>query len=334
MKKPEESIDPTTLAWLLEKNNPSVRYFTLTDLLKKPEADPEVLEARHSIMTTGAVPAILGSQEEGGHWGAPERFYTDKYKGTVWQMLILAELGVDGNDPCIRKMVEFIFANSQEINEGGFSYRRSEKSGGGLANGIVPCLTGNMVYSLVKLGYLDDERTQKGIDWICRYQRADDGIEKAPAGGPYGRYEMCWGMHSCHMGVVKSLKALAEIPEEKRSGEVKAKVEQLTEYLLAHRIFKRSHDPEKIAKPGWLRLGFPLMYQTDILEILGILTTLGCKDSRMDEAIAMLRSKQTRENCWQLENSYNGRMIINIETKGAESKWITLKSLNVLKANN
>jgi len=35
--------DPTD--WLLEKDNPSVRYFTLTDILEKSENDPEVKEA-------------------------------------------------------------------------------------------------------------------------------------------------------------------------------------------------------------------------------------------------------------------------------------------------
>ena len=34
------TADPTE--WLLEKNNPSVRYFTLHDLLEKPWTDPEV----------------------------------------------------------------------------------------------------------------------------------------------------------------------------------------------------------------------------------------------------------------------------------------------------
>jgi hypothetical protein len=31
--------DPTR--WLLEEDNPSVRYFTLRDILERPERDPE-----------------------------------------------------------------------------------------------------------------------------------------------------------------------------------------------------------------------------------------------------------------------------------------------------
>jgi hypothetical protein len=330
MKKVDIPTAQATLDWLLEKDNPSVRYFTLRDLHKKPESDPEVIEAKQTIMTTGIVPAILAKQEEGGYWGQPDRFYTDKYKGTVWQMLILAELGADGNDPRIRKMVEFILANSQEKMEGGFSFRRSEKLGGGLASGVVPCLTGNVVFSLLRLGYFDDERTQKGIDWICRYQRADDGVAHAPGGPVYDRYEMCWGRHTCHMGVEKSLKALAEIPMARRSAAVKIKIEELAEYLLVHRIHKKSHDTEKVSRPGWLKFGFPLMYQTDILEILWILTSLGYKDPRMDEAVEILRTKQSGDGRWKLENSFNGRIIKDVEKKGMESKWVTERALGVL----
>jgi hypothetical protein len=330
MKPPECFIDNQTLGWLLEEENPSVKYFTLRCLFGKSEADHDVLETRQTVMTNGLVPAILSGQEEGGYWGVPDRFYNEKYRGTVWQMMILAELGADRSDPRIQKMVEFIFANSQERDEGGFSYRRSEKAGGGLACGVVPCLTGNMVWSLVRLGYLNDERTQKGINWICRYQRADDGTKKKPTGPPYDRYDMCWGRHSCHMGVVKSLKALAEIPEGHRSAEVQDKADQLAEYILVHRIHKKSHDTEKVSRPGWLRLGFPLMYQTDILEILGILTRLGHKDTRMGEAVDILRSKQNGNGRWKMENSFNGRMIKDIEKKGLESKWVTLKAVEVM----
>ena len=40
--------DPTN--WLLEPNNPSVRYMTLCDLLEKPEANKDVKDAKQNIM--------------------------------------------------------------------------------------------------------------------------------------------------------------------------------------------------------------------------------------------------------------------------------------------
>ncbi len=53
--------DPTE--WLLETNNPSVRYFTLRNLLEKPETNSDVKEAKQDIMRTGVVPAILEKQK-------------------------------------------------------------------------------------------------------------------------------------------------------------------------------------------------------------------------------------------------------------------------------
>jgi len=85
--------DPTD--WLLEEDNPSVRYYTLTEILDKPSSDNEIKEAKRQIMEIGPVPKILEKQNPLGHWEEPERFYTAKYKGTAWQLMILAELGTD-----------------------------------------------------------------------------------------------------------------------------------------------------------------------------------------------------------------------------------------------
>jgi hypothetical protein len=317
--------------WLLESDNPSVRFLTLTGILDENPASEIVSNARTDIMNSGVVPEILRLQHAGGYWGDPKKFYTLKYTGTVWQLMILAELGADGNNPQIAKACEFILVNSQEMISGGFSAYKSEKAGGGLRGYVIPCLTGNMLWSLIRLGYLDDKRIQNGIGWINKYQRFDDGVETAPKGWPYDRYEMCWGKHSCHLGVVKILKALSEIPSEMRSAETRKTIDPGVEYLLIHHIYKKSHDYSSVSKPGWLKPGFPLMYQSDILEILLILTQLNCRDSRMQDAIDILLSKQDQQGRWKMENSYNGKVIVNIEKKGNPSKWITLNALRVLK---
>ncbi|MCJ7472919.1 MAG: terpene cyclase/mutase family protein [Actinobacteria bacterium] len=318
--------------WLLEKDNPSVRYFTMRDILERPDGDPELEEARQDIMKKGPVPAILAKQKEGGYWEDPKKYYTAKYKGTVWQLLILAELGADGKDDRVKKACEFILNNSQDKESGGFAYSASARKGGGRHSEVIPCLTGNMVWSLIRLGYLEDPRVRRGIKWITSYQRFDDGIKELPKGWPYDRLKAaCLGKHTCHMGAVKALKALAEIPENKRSDEVGSAIEKGVEYILKHHIYKRSHDLDRVAKPGWLKFGFPLMYHTDALEILGILAKLGYRDERMKEAMDLLISKQDKQGRWKLENTFNGRFQIRIEQKGKPGKWITLNALKVLK---
>ena len=321
--------DPTD--WLLEKDNPSVRYIALTDILGVPIVDPQAGQAKAAIMETGVVPGILSKQETEGYWDKPERLYVAKYKGTVWQLIILAEHIADGEDERIRKACDFLLDHSQDLESGGFSMHHSVKTGGGRHSEVIPCLTGNMVWSLIRFGYLKDPRVQRGIDWISSYQRFDDATADSPEGWPYGNYEMCWGKHTCHMGAVKALKALSEIPHDERSADVQRTLKEGCEFILKHHIHKRSHNLNRISRPGWLRFGFPLMYQTDVLEILSILTRLGCRDERMQEAVDLVVSKQDTSGRWNLGGTFNGRFQVDVEEMGRPSKWITLNALRVLK---
>jgi hypothetical protein len=321
--------DPTD--WLQEDDNPSVRYFTLKNILGKAENDPEVKKAHQEIMKTGVVPRILEKQNDDGSWGVPENFYVNaKYTGTVWNIILLGELDADGKDERIRKTADFILTRSQDKQSGGFAYQSG--ADGGHHDKVVPCLTGNMVFSLIRFGYLNDSAIKHGIEWIAKYQRFDDGIEQRPKGWPYDRFQNCWGKHTCHMGAVKSLKALAEIPPEQRTKAVKDTIKKGAEYLLIHRLYKSSHDPAVLAKRFWVNFSFPTLWKTDALEMLGVMVKLGYHDERMQDAIDLLISKQDRQGRWKMEKSYNNRLLVGLEKDGKPSKWVTLNALKVLKS--
>ena len=319
--------DARLLDWLLEESNPSVRYFALRDLLGRPASDREVRKAKAAIMKHGPVPRILERQEPEGSWRKPEQFYTGKYSSTVWTLLVLAELGADGSDPRIRPACDLVLDRSQDRSSGGFAMFGS--ANGGQHSQVIPCLTGNMLWALVRLGFEHDPRVQQAIEWIVTYQRFDDG-DGDPKGWPYDQWEICWGKHTCHMGVVKSMKALAEFPASKRSPAMKDLLARAAEFMLIHHVYKRSHNPGRASKPGWRHFGFPLMYQTDALEILNLLLDLGYRDARMDAAAALVASKQGADGRWLMKNSYNHSLIVPIEEKGAPSKWITLHALKAL----
>lgn len=317
--------------WLLEEENPSVRYFALKDILNKPEHDPEVQSAKRNIMQSGIVPDILRKQQEPAYLQIHSKFYTAKYNGLVWQLIVLAEMGADANLQ-IKEQCEYLLNNSQETTDGGFAMNTAVKKGGGRINEVLPCLTGNMVWSLIHFGYLDDRRLQKGIDWLTQSMRFNDGVEDNPQVQPYNRYEMCWGKHTCLMGVVKALKGLSAIPQERRTKEVQDTINKAVEFLLVHHIYKSSHNLSKTSKPGWLKFSFPLMYQSDVLEVLDILTELGIADNRMNDALNFVRSKQDDMGKWKAENAaITDQFIIPMGKKGEHSKWITLRAMRVLK---
>jgi len=327
------------IPWLLEAEDASIRYFTLTDLLDLPPDDPQVTSTRQAIPHSGAPARILSLQKPGGWWGKPEDFYKrSKYKGTVWQMILLAELGVDGHDPRVRKACEFVMTHVQDPESGGFAYAgRPEVTGdpaaepAGSPERVIPCLTGNMVFSLIRLGCLDDPRLQKGLDWITTYQRFDDGGSPPLRHWPYTVHVTCWRRHTCTMGVAKALKALAEIPVERRTVAIQRTIDAGVEYLLLHHVYKRSHKLSQPAKAAWLEFGFPWMWNTDALELALILVRLGCRDPRMQEAVDLILSKQDDQGRWIMEHSFKGRMIVPIEQEGQPSRWVTLNALRVLK---
>ena len=317
--------------WLLEPENPSVRYLALTQLLDMPESDAEVASARSSIMQRGTVPEMLALQATEAYQKTFPRFYTAKYTGLVWSLIVLAEHRASLNAQ-IAAQCEYLLTNAQESTEGGFAMNTSAKTGGGRITEVIPCLTGNMVWCMVTLGYGDDPRVAKGVDWLVNHMRYNDGIALDPQTPPYDRYEMCWGAHTCHMGVVKALKAYSVIPQPQRTPEVQAAIVKAAEFMLAHHVDRRSHNLNRISKPGWRRLGFPLMYQTDTLEVLDVLTALGYRDPRMADAVQAMVDKQDADGRWRLENTYaNDRILLPMGSKGEPNKWLTLRALRVLK---
>lgn len=313
---------------LISSADPTVRLAALRQLGGRSESDPEVQDAMRDAMRTGPIPRILEKQEPGGYWGRKEDFYINsKYKGTVWNVILLAQLGADGRDVRVRSAAEFLLQWSQH-ESGGFGYHGS--ADGGTAGSLLPCLNGNLAWSLVCFGMKDDERIRRSLEWIAKYQRFDDNEGPAPKGWPYSR-EDCWGKHSCHMGVVKDLKAISAIPADERSEAMARVVSDGAEYLLRHRLYKRSHDPTAIAKTRWAQFGFPLFWDTDALEMLSVLADLGYRDERMDDTIELLLSKRLPDGRWRNERSYAGRIITTIERQGAPSQWVTLKAMAALR---
>jgi len=84
-------------------------------------------------------------------------------------------------------------------------------------------------------------------------------------------------------------------------------------------------------KPGWMRFGYPLSYNSDALESLWALMHIGePMRPEYEAAVELVRSTADAQMRWKLRNSFNGKMIGDVERKGRPSKWITLRSLQVL----
>jgi len=349
MNNPQKKVRNDPIAWLLEPDNPSVRYLTLRHLLKRSEDDPEVQAARAAISHSQMVERIFARQSPDGSWGDPATPYQTKYKASYWTVMLLGYLGTLREDERVHRAVEHIF--SFQRPEGGFSecgeegarrryYRRARKAqergkpiqdesafiSDALHQGTLSCLTGNVVAALLRLGYEDDPRLWQAVDWLASIQNADGGWLC-----PYWKAHIK-DTHSCFYGTICPLEAFAEIPKERRSPEIEEAITHGAEFLLMHRLYRADHHGFQVINADWLKLAFPWFYGYDILRGLWVLTRFGIRDERMEDALAVLQKKQNPEGKWVLESTPYGRMQANLGKKGEPSKWITLYALSVLKA--
>jgi hypothetical protein len=320
------SDDP--MPWLLapDVDNPSVRYFALRDLLGMPEESPDVRQARAAIMAKGPVPAILDAQHPEGFWVKPGTGYGPKYRGTVWQIIFLAELGADPADVRVRRGCEYLLSHSIAANGGFSALQRAVPSG------VIPCLNGNLLHALLRLDLGDDPRVRRALEWQVRAITGEDmEYLKSGTSGP------CFACAAnerqpCGWGAAKVMRALIAIPENRRSPMTERAIDVGAEFLLSRDPVEADYPYTKRVSSTWLKFGFPLSYWSDVLEVTAVLVGLGYGgDPRLGNALMFILSKQDDDGRWKLENSLNGKMWADIEEKSKPSKWITLRALRVLK---
>jgi len=322
-------LNDDPLPWLLEPDpdNPGMRYFVLRDLLDLPEDDPDVVAARSAIMVTGPVPAILDAQYPDGYWVKPGGGYSPKYRSTVWQVLFLAELGADPADERVRRACEYLLTHSVASN-GAFSARQKP-----VPSACIPCLNGNMLYALLRLGAAQDPRVQAALDWQARAVTGEGQFSYLKS-GTTGPIFACSANQAqpCAWGAAKVMRALLAVPSEDRTPALERAIEAGAGFLLSRDPTVADYPYTKRVSSTWFKLGFPLSYWSDVLEVTGVLAGAGHGgDPRLANALAFVLGKQDDHGRWPLENALNGKMWVDIEEKGKPSKWVTLRALRVLK---
>jgi hypothetical protein len=320
-------LNGNPLPWLLEDDpdNPSIKYFTLRDLLDKPEDAPEVRRARKAIMACGSVPQILAAQKPEGNW-VPQG---GRYQSTPAQIIFLAELGVDPRDKRVRLGCQYLLGHAIATNQALIYFSPPP-----LPRKAVHCDNGLLVYALIRLGFSDDQRVRSALDWQVR-----SIVGKLPANQYYrsttaGPNFAC-GVNRgqpCAWGATKAMRALATVPKNKRTPAMRQAIKVGADFLLNHDLATANFPFTDRISSNWFKFGFPLIYWSDILETADVLVDLGYgNDPRLAKAFQLILSKQDDQGRWKLENSLNGKMWVDIESKKQPSKWITLRALRVLK---
>jgi hypothetical protein len=311
------AMEPAVLDWLLERDDPSVRYRTLVDLLDSPADDAAVLEGRARIPENAAVRKIFGKMHPDGYWlnrGKGDGVAYANSASTHFVLAFLAELGMDRSDARIAKAVERYLSLQPPDRP---NLRRWE---------IPPdyrnhqsCLYAYNLRTFVMLGYRDDPRVQQRTEVLLKDVRSDGGYL-------CDRPSFTVRTKSCIRGSIKALTAFAALPELWST----SRCQDLIDYFLRRRVFFRMSRPQEVIRGELTRTAFPFSSNGSLLEPLYALSVMGYgQHPALQEAWAQLETKRDTQGRYILDS--HPTTPFDPGPKGQGNKWVTLYAYLALK---
>jgi hypothetical protein len=321
----------TTAAWLLEKEDPGVRYLALRDIFNDRSA---ALSEQKKAHADGPIGIILSKMKPEGYWSEPGPGYFPKYFSTIWSLIQLAELGGSIRaDKRIGEACKYFLDHG--LAEGG------QVSASGAPSGTADCMQGNLCWALTVLG-CEDQRLERAYDWMAR-SVTGEGIapmkEKDAAvryyAGKCGPDFACGSNNKlpCSWGAVKVMRAFSVQPAKQKTPAIKKAVDRGMKFLFSVDPATAAYPCGWSAKPSqsWFKFGFPVFYITDVLQILEVLTALEFgTDRRAQNLVKLVEGKRTPDGKWLLEYDYAGKTWVNYGAKKKPNKWVTLRALRGL----
>ena len=330
------------LNWLLQEDNPPVGLLTLTRLLHRSETDQEVLQTRSQLMAYSVTQEILAHIDEIWNSG-PRAFWS--FKGKHWNTVYLGHFMADGQDPRIERGFHQLLSHPWTSSRW-------------------QCMTASMLTAFRRLGFGDHPVVVEGVETLAQRILDDRGVScpgmntslMSHCYMTLPKILLCFGEipldqrspavqkvipwivkqlvdHQVYIYLPGNRKAWdavrprsrkrADYPEGETPDSWRDKM--MSQFISEHSIGKL--DP----KQAWTRFGFPLNYNSDILEAMLALVSAGTPMSQeLEKPLKIVHDKQTADGVWLMDKSLNGQMWADVEVKGEPSKWITLFALIVL----
>lgn len=303
--------------WLLD-SDPAIRWQVLRDLVHAPQET--VRQQRARVATEGWGARLLALQGEDGQWAGGACFPAlhlrpkanesgQPWTPTLPTLQLLQELGVDPHYGPVQRAMEAVKKNC-----------RWEHAGQPFFEGEVePCINGRTV----GLGVYFSQNVDAIVDRLLTEQLDDGGWNcDAERGSVRSSFDTTINVLEGLWAYERGVRSSSEITAARRRGE---------EYLLERKLFRRRSTGE-IVNPCWLQFSFPVYWHYDLLRALDYFRSAGAMpDSRMDESIAVLRSKRQADGTWLLENTHPGQVhFLPEDGEGRPSRWNTLRALRVL----
>ncbi|KAK5651498.1 hypothetical protein OQA88_11952 [Cercophora sp. LCS_1] len=316
------SSNDSAIQWLLD-SDASIRWQTLRDLIDAPES--EWAAERSKVETEGWGVALLSYQDDDGQWAGgsfiPKDFPHSEWKeagqpwtATCWALQQLREFGLDPSSDNAKRTVDLIGKNCR-WDEGDQPYWDGE---------VEECINGRTVadgayfgvdVSLIIQRLLGERQVDGG--WNC--ERANGSLRSS--------FDTTISVLEGLLEYEKVTGGTTETIAARKSGE---------EYLLKRHLFRRLTTGEPIDEE-YLQLTHPNHWRYDVLRALDYFRAESVlngttPDSRLQEAVDKVRSKQKDGGKWVLDIEHRGREWLRVnEGVNKPSPWITLRALRVLK---
>ena len=330
----EIMITENQLKWLLEPSDIGVKYLAMRDLLK-PDAK-ELMTAKKRAHTQGPIAQVLEKMNKEGYWEQPGAGYYPKYTGTVWSIILLAQLGASAEmDERLSTACSYVLEHAL-TKDGHFTIN-------GLPSGTIDCMQGNLCATFLDVGY-EDARLDKAFEWMAMTVTGEGVAPMQDKSAPVRYYAGKCGPNfacgannklPCAWGAVKVMLAFSKLPKAKRTALINSAINAGVDFLFSKDPAKADYPCGYSAKPSqnWWKFGFPVFYVTDLLQNVEALAGLGYgNDPRLKNALTIISEKQDSQGRWLLEYDYAGKTWINFGAKKQPNKWITLRALRVLKS--
>jgi hypothetical protein len=272
---------------------------------------------------------ILDLQDDNGCWNVLKEgdaqfrynYYVPSYSSTYWTLVLLADLKCDPHNERIVTPLNIIKEHFWDQQHGIFTLGRSHFP--------IPCLNGNMLYLLSYFSSDSDAYIESVVDFFITSQRFDDGEVLPKRTDPYKGNKSCYGKHTCYWSVVKLLKGLSFIPENRRSEHAKVLMSRCIDFILLHEVCFSSHDKERFLHPYMEKLTFPNLYRSDFLEVLWLLKREKVRSIHIKRAYELLISKMNPDYTWTLERNLKN-LIVPLSKREYGNELITQRAKEVV----
>ena len=310
------AVTDGAIAWLLRSREPAIRGMTRRDLLG--EAEPRDLQ---DVVKGRLVRGLLaGQQPDGGFGGRPY----NKWTGAHWRLVSLVELEIPPGERRAMGALDTVldcWANPRRLVR-----RPTTKSGLPLSDGSIE---GNALAVACRLGAARDERTERLVDALLRWQWPDGGWNCDPR---------ATGRRSSFHESLIPMWGLWEYAEATGNRPARQAANRTAELFLDHRIFRRLGSDEPI-HPSVVKLHYPAYWHYDVLQAMHLLARMGkARDKRARDALDLLVQRRLPDGRWRPDASWwsqpgSARAPEAVDWgRDGPSEMLTLNALRVLRA--